>query len=41
MFMKNLYAAKVHCKVGGSEMEWALRTAPINGCEKDKRWFIN
>jgi len=26
-------------KVGGSEMEWALRIASINGCEMDKRWF--
>jgi len=28
-------------KVGGSEIERAARTAPINGCEMDKRWFLN
>jgi len=28
-------------KVGGSEIEQAIRTAPINGCEMDKRWFLN
>jgi len=28
-------------KVGSFEMERALRFAPINGYEMDKRWFLN
>jgi len=28
-------------KVGGPQMEWALRMDPINGSEMDKRWSLN
>jgi len=32
---------KIKTNVGGSKMEQALRTTPINGCKMDKRWFLN
>jgi len=25
----------------GSKTIWATRTAPINGCEMDMKWFLN
>jgi len=33
--------AQTLSKVGGLEMERALRTNPINSYEMDKRWFLN